>query len=155
MTTEGHGHTTGGFSPTYHSWACMMQRCTNPKRQYWAHYGGRGIKVCDRWRSFDAFLADMGERPPGTTLDREDNDRDYTPENCRWADASTQARNSSQVVRVTLRGETRTLPDWCEKLSRSINTVRCRVKRYGMSYEEALTRPLQSMPGVPVAKKGE
>ena len=118
----------------------MIQRCTNPARPYWAHYGGRGIKVCDRWYDFTNFLADMGERPKGKTIDREDNDKDYEPGNCRWATRTEQARNSKQVVWVELEGITKRLVEWCEELPISINTVRARVKFQGMTYQEALTK---------------
>lgn len=145
-----HGHTVGAFSPEYHSWSSMIQRCTNSKRRSYQHYGGRGIKVCDRWLKFENFLADMGPRPPNTTLDRVNNDKDYTPQNCRWADTRTQARNSSQAVRVTISGVTRLLLDWCEQYQISVNTVRHRVKYHGMSYVCAITTPKQSQPGRPV-----
>lgn len=145
-----HGHTVGGFSPTYHSWASMVQRCTNPKRESYRHYGGKGVKLDPRWRSFENFLTDMGERPLGLTLERTDGAGDYCKPNCVWADATTQARNSTQVVWVELAGEQRRLVEWCELLGVSINTVRDRVKFYGLSYAEALTIPKQSRPGEPL-----
>jgi hypothetical protein len=80
-------------TPTYISWCGMIQRCTNPRNPRWMDYGGRGITVCERWRSFENFLADMGERPSGLTLDRRDNDGNYEPGNCHWATQSEQVRN--------------------------------------------------------------
>jgi hypothetical protein len=81
-------------TPTYVSWRRMIDRCTNLKDRRYKDYGGRGIKVCDRWlQSFYAFLEDMGERPPRKTIDRIDVDGDYEPSNCRWASVTTQNRN--------------------------------------------------------------
>lgn len=89
-----HGHAARGIiSSTYRTWSSMLVRTTNPKHIGWKYYGARGISVCERWLAFANFLADMGERPDGKTLDRIDTDGNYTPDNCRWATRSEQRKN--------------------------------------------------------------
>jgi len=87
-------------SPTWNTWSSMKTRCTNPKATNYGLYGGRGIKVCDRWQKFELFLHDMGERPIGKTLDRIDVNGDYEPSNCRWASKEEQAQNRRQTKMV-------------------------------------------------------
>lgn len=92
-----HGHRGGKRTPTYNSWRAMIYRCTYPNHPRYADYGGRGVKVCERWRSFTNFLADMGERPLGMTLDRINPHGDYTPDNARWATLLQQRWNRRNI----------------------------------------------------------
>tara|TARA_B110000858_G_C17353512_1_gene272040 strand:- start:71 stop:466 length:396 start_codon:yes stop_codon:yes gene_type:complete len=86
-------------TPTYNTYSMMKQRCNNQKHSAFHNYGGRGIKVCDRWlKSFVHFLEDMGIRPDNKTLDRIDNDKGYSPDNCRWATSKEQIANSRTVL---------------------------------------------------------
>ena len=117
-----HGLTRNGHRvPEWGSWSGMMQRCTNPNHPKWHRYGGRGIRVCAQWRkSFLVFYLDMGARPPGkNTLDRIDNDGDYTPENCRWASQRENVHNSPTVK----------LTEW------KVRRIRYRYRRNGETYE--------------------
>lgn len=89
-----HGHAASRTTtPTYRTWKAMRRRCASPMDASYVYYGGRGIAVCERWASFENFLADMGERPVGMTLDRIDPDGNYEPDNCRWATAAEQTAN--------------------------------------------------------------
>jgi hypothetical protein len=92
-----HGWST---TPTYNSWRSMRHRCDNESNVGYAQYGGRGISYCERWALFENFLADMGERPEGKTLDRIDPDGNYEPSNCRWATVSEQiwSRRTSTLI---------------------------------------------------------
>jgi hypothetical protein len=126
-----HGHSTDdrGKTPTYGSWAGMIQRCTNPNNPQFRDYGGRGIAVCERWLDFRNFLDDMGERPNGLTIERLRNSEGYGPDNCKWADSIEQNNNTRRNVLVKYKGVIDTLPNWCRKLSLVQNKVRKRLDR--------------------------
>lgn len=111
-----HGHAVRGRqSPTWRSWRAMEARCCQPATASWHLYGGKGITVCERWLVFENFLADMGERPAGTSLDRIDNTKGYEPGNCRWATSSEQARNKRTTRWLTLGGRTQCAADWARE----------------------------------------
>ena len=106
-----HGHDRRSKrSPTYSTWVSMWRRCTDPGDRSYARYGGRGVTVCDQWRLFERFLADLGERPLGTTIDRFPNAKgNYEPDNCRWATRSQQSNNKSDNRIVRYREQDMTL----------------------------------------------
>jgi len=103
---------TGYANKAYGAWQAMRDRCSNPNRSDYHRYGGRGIKVCKRWDKFETFYADMGDPPPGETLDRINNDGDYKPSNCRWASRKEQVYNSSRIKRITVGRQTKPLREW-------------------------------------------
>lgn len=102
-------------TPTYSSWQSMLDRCRNPKAKQFKNYGGRGIKVCERWQKFENFYADMGSRPDGETLDRINVNGDYEPGNCRWADDETQYNNTRKTRLITVDGVTLSATQWKRK----------------------------------------
>ncbi len=123
---------------TYVSWAGMIRRCTNPTSGGWKHYGGRGIRVCERWRKFEHFFADMGARPIGATIERSDPNGHYEPMNCRWATPGEQQRNRRNTVFIEHDGLRLTLPTWAKKLGINQATLRSRLRR-AEDPEDALT----------------
>lgn len=128
--------------PMYRTWAGMKSRCSNPKDAWYRRYGGRGIKVCERWLDFANFYADVGDRPKGHTLDRIDNDGDYTPENVRWATPPQQQETKTQTSRyLTAFGVTRTVDEWADHTGLAKGTIFMRLHR-GWSVAKALrTKP--------------
>jgi hypothetical protein len=122
----------------------MKQRCSNKKNKRFNRYGGRGITVCARWRtSFEAFLADMGPRPLGLTIDRVNNDGDYEPGNCRWATPREQTWNFSRNRLLTFNGESLPIAQWAHRLGFKRSAIGARLQR-GWSVERALSTPLLS-----------
>jgi len=119
------------FRAEYNTWIHIKMRCLNPKNQDYKYYGGRGIKVCDRWlESFDNFLEDMGPRPSKKhSVDRKEVNGDYTPDNCKWATTKEQARNRRDNKWLTYKGETKLLTDWAKHLKISHTTLINRIKR--------------------------
>ena len=126
-------------SREYRIWAEMRKRCNNPKQKTYPYYGGRGIKVCERWGRFEAFLEDMGNCPEGFTLDRIDSNGNYEPNNCRWASRKEQARNRSSVHLITYNGKTQCLSAWAEEVGFERSTLKRRIYS-GWSIEDALTK---------------
>lgn len=126
------------YPQEYNSWAGMRQRCNYPGHAEFGRYGGRGIKLCDRWNSFETFLADMGPRPQGCSIERKDNDKDYCPENCVWASREQQAANKSTNVKVVYNGKEFTLKQLASELGISYFRLHAYYRRRGLSLEEAI-----------------
>lgn len=122
---ETHGASS---TKTYFAWRSMRNRCESPSSRSYKWYGARGIKVCERWSSFEAFLEDMGEAPIGMTLDREDNDKGYYKENCRWVTQAVQARNSRWNHIIEFKGESKCLAEWARQYNINQSTLRRRLR---------------------------
>lgn len=125
----------------YKTWTNMKQRCLNPNSSAYKDYGGRGIKVCDRWLSFENFLDDMGDRPEGMSIDRKGNNGNYEPNNCRWATPKKQNNNRRDNVRIKFYGMDLTLPEWGELLNIKSRTLWMRLNGHGWSIQKTLTTP--------------
>ncbi len=133
-------------TPAYRSWDSMKTRCLNPKCSKFAYYGGRGIRVCERWLNFANFLADMGERPEGkTSLDRIDPNGNYEPGNCKWATSAEQGEHRRNNIMVEAFGETKTLWRWGDdpRCAASRATLIRRIQR-GWTGEAALLTPAKT-----------
>lgn len=133
----------------YNAWLMMTQRTTNPKNDAYHNYGGKGIKVCEAWRDYETFRSwaystgyDENAPHQGCTIERIDNDGDYTPENCRWIPMSEQSRNTCRNRMLTFEGETRILNDWAKKTGIPSGSIRRRLKD-GWTVEKALTVPIR------------
>ena len=136
-------------SVEYSTWSSMIGRCTNPRSKSYPYYGGRGISVCVRWTGpggFENFLADMGTRPEGHTLDRIDNNGHYCPENCRWATEPEQVRNRSNAVFVTHNDNTMTIAEWSRVIGIPYATLHNRIVCLKWTPEKALTTPARVDP---------
>lgn len=125
------------------AWTSMINRCTSSNNPRYYRYGGRGIKVCQRWmESFENFFSDMGERPSmAHSVDRIDNDGDYCPENCRWATRKEQQRNQERTMFVTANGLTLPMREWAERTGISIVTLQSRKYR-GYTDDQIINQPV-------------
>jgi hypothetical protein len=138
-----HGHNLKGQrSPEYRAWAAARNRCNCKSNAAYDDYGGRGITFTGRWDSFAQFLKDMGPRPAGTTLERQDNSKGYAATNCYWATKKAQARNRRSNRLVTLQGIERSIAEWCEVYNIRLGTVLQRLSAYGWSEPDAIQTPV-------------
>ena len=126
-------------TPEYRAWCAILQRCINPQNRAYPRYGGRGIRVCDKWLDFDAFLADMGPRPSAEySIDRKDNNGPYDKDNCVWATREEQQRNRRVNVVLEFNGKRQTVVEWATEVGLLPSTLYSRL-RLGWSAERALT----------------
>lgn len=126
----------------YKIWSNMKSRCDNPRIFVYKNYGGRGIKYSSEWKTFEGFHRDMySTYMDGRTLERKDNNGDYTPENCRWATPKEQANNTRKNVQYTINGITKNICQWIEESGLKHTTVHQRIHAYGWPIEKALFTP--------------
>jgi len=132
----------------------MRNRCRNPNHKSYPRYGGRGIKVCERWNDYANFLEDMREAPAGLSLDRIDNNGDYCKENCRWVDMKVQGSNRENVLLLTHKGETANATEWARRLGVSPSSL---VRRHekGWSDDEIFSTPFQKETIATIEYRGE
>src|SRR3990172_8859973 len=143
---------------TYEVWASMKQRCLNPGALRFKDYGGRGIRICERWMRFENFLTDMGKRPAGRSLDRKNNDGGYSRENCRWATRTEQMNNTRRTRLISFRGKSFSLTQWAKKMGIKYTTLWMRINGYGWSPQRALScgsssRKLENTAKVAISRK--
>lgn len=137
-----HGERSYHPTPEYRTWRAMRARCSNPKLKEYPRYGGRGITVCERWQSYENFLADMGRRPSlQYTIDRIDVNDGYFKENCRWATAQEQSRNRTNNVLIEINGVAKTMSEWAIIHNIKKSTINKRIKR-GWTAVDAVVRPI-------------
>ena len=155
-TTHGCSNGKGVNPKEYDVWSAMLQRCSNPKNKSYKNYGGRGVKVCERWRGregFSAFLSDTGSRPSAQhTLERMDNNGDYSLENCQWASRKTQGNNTRRNRILSLNGTIQTLQQWADSVGVNGSTLASRLST-GKTLKEALSmkkwaKPKGAMHGI-------
>lgn len=141
----GYKHGLANKTRTYAIWKGMRVRCTNPNSKSYPRYGGRGISICPRWNDYVIFLADMGEAPDGMTIERNNNNGNYEPGNCRWATHIEQVNNKTNTIRVTYQGEIMALADAARIFGIKRSTLYMRLHR-GYSVEDALTNNCRRWP---------
>ena len=136
-------------TPVYAVWCSMKRRCFDKNCVAYPNYGGRGITVCKKWLKFSGFFEDMGHPGEGMSLERIDNNKGYSLDNCVWADNGTQSRNKRNNIKIEINGETRILADWAAEYGLKYTTVHARIKK-GWPPEKAVTFPLvMTRKGIP------
>ena len=135
-------------TPEYDAWKSMKRRCFNPNHKQYSYYGGRGIAVCDRWLNLENFLADMGSRPTAKhSLDRIDNNGDYSPKNCKWSTKAEQEHNKRNNRLITIGCVTLTIAQWTKEMGFSEHRINGRLNSGWSEYRAVMTpvRPYKSV----------